>query len=226
MYNYFYGAEADQFSFYRIPKILFTEERFQCISAEAKVLYGLLLDRMSLSARNGWLDAEGRVYIIFSVEDIMTAMGCANQKAGKLLYELESKSYSSWEYYNTTRHKRTGTCTSCGETTYDYGNHSKKNTAVPYNSTQHKYGSYCAACQSFIGSVSYQNQPSPTEAGRTTTELSTADCAPVPPADTVITNTRITLCHTAHGLPQTGISISEPFPAHADTPLRNTQTIR
>ena len=66
MYDYFYGAEADQFSFYRIPKVLFTEERFKSISAEAKVLYGLLLDRMSLSARNGWLDDEGRVYIIFS----------------------------------------------------------------------------------------------------------------------------------------------------------------
>ena len=91
MYDYFYGAEADQFSFYRFPKVLFTEERFKSISAEAKVLYGLLLDRMSLSARNGWLDEEGRVYIIFSVEDIMTAMGCANQKAGKLLYELKSK---------------------------------------------------------------------------------------------------------------------------------------
>ena len=91
MYDYFYGAESDQFSFYRIPKVLFTEERFQSISAEAKVLYGLLLDRMSLSARNGWLDDEGRVYIIFSVEDIMTSMGCANQKAAKLLYELESK---------------------------------------------------------------------------------------------------------------------------------------
>lgn len=91
MYDYFYGAEADQFSFYRIPKVLFTEERFSSISAEAKVLYGLLLDRMSLSARNGWLDDEGRVYIIFSVEDIMTSMGCANQKAAKLLYELESK---------------------------------------------------------------------------------------------------------------------------------------
>lgn len=91
MYDYFYGAEADQFSFYRIPKVLFTEKRFQGISAEAKVLYGLLLDRMSLSARNGWLDEEGRVYIIFSIEDIMTSMGCANQKAAKLLYELESK---------------------------------------------------------------------------------------------------------------------------------------
>lgn len=91
MYDYFYGAEAEQFSFYRIPKVLFTEERFRNISAESKVLYGLLLDRMGLSAKNGWLDAEGRVYIIFTIEDIMTAMGCADQKAGKLLYELESK---------------------------------------------------------------------------------------------------------------------------------------
>ena len=91
MYDYFYGAESEQFSFYRIPKVLFTEERFKAISAEAKVLYGLLLDRMSLSAKNGWQDKENRVYIIFTIEDIMEAMGCADQKAGKLLYELESK---------------------------------------------------------------------------------------------------------------------------------------
>ena len=91
MYDYFYGAESEQFSFYRIPKVLFTEERFKNISAEAKVLYGLLLDRMSLSAKNGWQDKENRVYIIFTIEDIMETMGCADQKAGKLLYELESK---------------------------------------------------------------------------------------------------------------------------------------
>ena len=91
MYDYFYGAESEQFSFYRIPNVLFTEERFKAISAEAKVLYGLLLDRMSLSAKNGWQDKENRVYIIFTIEDIMEAMGCADQKAGKLLYELESK---------------------------------------------------------------------------------------------------------------------------------------
>ena len=91
MYDYFYGAESEQFSFYRIPKVLFTEERFKAISAEAKVLYGRLLDRMSLSAKNGWQDKENRVYIIFTIEDIMEAMGCADQKAGKLLYELESK---------------------------------------------------------------------------------------------------------------------------------------
>ena len=91
MYDYFYGAEAEQFSFYRIPKVLFTEERFRSVSAEAKVLYGLLLDRMSLSCKNGWLDRAGRVYIIFTIEEVMTALGCADQKAGKLMHELESK---------------------------------------------------------------------------------------------------------------------------------------
>lgn len=91
MYDYFYGAESEQFSFYRIPKVLFTEERFKSVSAEAKVLYSFLLDRMSLSAKNGWQDKENRVYIIFTIEDIMEAMGCADQKAGKLLHELESK---------------------------------------------------------------------------------------------------------------------------------------
>ena len=91
--DYFYGSEAEQFSFYRIPKVLFTDERFRHISTEAKVLYGLLLDRMSLSVKNRWLDSEGRVYIIFTIEDVMTALGCADQKACKLMYELESKSH-------------------------------------------------------------------------------------------------------------------------------------
>jgi len=91
MLDYFYGTQAEQFSFYRIPKMLFTDERFRNISAEAKVLYGILLDRMSLSQKNGWLDDAGRVYIIFTTQDIMDAIDCADQKATKLLSELEQK---------------------------------------------------------------------------------------------------------------------------------------
>ena len=90
-YDYFYGDSAEQFSFYRIPKVLFTEARFSAMAVEAKVLYGLLLDRMSLSLRNGWLDEHGRVYIVFTVEEIMEALGCAVQKTAKLLAELEDK---------------------------------------------------------------------------------------------------------------------------------------
>ena len=91
MPNYFYGPQAEQFSFYRLPKVLFTDARFRSISAEAKILYGLLLDRMSLSARNDWLDDAGRVYIIFTVEEVMENLGCGNKKAVGLLRELEKE---------------------------------------------------------------------------------------------------------------------------------------
>ena len=90
-FDYFYGQEADQFTFYRVPKVLFTNDRFWNISAEAKLLYGILLDRMSLSQKNGWLDEEYRVYIIFTIENVMEAMGCGNKKAVQLLTELEKK---------------------------------------------------------------------------------------------------------------------------------------
>ena len=87
-YEYFYGAQAEQFSFYRIPKALFTEPNFRELSTDAKVLYGILLDRMSLSLKNQWLDAQNKVYIIFTVEEIMDALNCANQKATRLMVEL------------------------------------------------------------------------------------------------------------------------------------------
>lgn len=67
--DYFYGQAGELFSFYRIPKTLFQEPRFQSLSTDAKTLYGILLDRMSLSAKNGWLDEQGRVFIIFTIED-------------------------------------------------------------------------------------------------------------------------------------------------------------
>lgn len=89
--SYFYGKEADQFSFYKIPKLLFTEEYFKKLSVEAKVLYGLMLDRMSLSMKNQWLDDEGRAYIYYSLDDIMDALGCSNKKAISIMKELDTE---------------------------------------------------------------------------------------------------------------------------------------
>lgn len=88
-YDYFYGAQAEQFSFYRIPKALFTDKKFKELSTDAKVLYGLLLDRMSLSLKNHWLDADGKVYIVFTTEEVMESLNCGNQKACHLMAELE-----------------------------------------------------------------------------------------------------------------------------------------
>ena len=87
--DYFYGQTGELFSFYRIPKALFQEQRFQSLSTDAKTLYGILLDRMSLSAKNGWLDEQGRVFIIFTIEDVNRSLCCADNKATKLLRELE-----------------------------------------------------------------------------------------------------------------------------------------
>ncbi|EJX02111.1 Replication initiator protein A (RepA), partial [gut metagenome] len=84
-FDYFYGKQAEQFAFYRVPKLLFTEEKFWNVSTDAKLLYGILLDRMNLSAVNGWLDKEGRVYIIFTIDEIKSSLGCAEKKAVKLL---------------------------------------------------------------------------------------------------------------------------------------------
>jgi len=90
-FDYFYGQQADQFTFYRVPKILFIEDKFWNVSAEAKLLYGILLDRMNLSAKNGWIDEKGRVFVICTIENIMEDLSCGNKKAGQLLSELENK---------------------------------------------------------------------------------------------------------------------------------------
>ena len=88
-FNYYYGSEADQFSFIRIPKIMLIDKVFQTLSMAAKVLYGVLLDRMSLSMKNGWLDEENRVYIIYQIGEIQEDLGFTKKKAMDLLAELE-----------------------------------------------------------------------------------------------------------------------------------------
>jgi len=87
--DYFYGQAGELFSFFRIPKALFQEQQFQDLSTDAKTLYGILLDRMSLSVKNEWFDKKGRVFIIFTIEDVKRALCCADNKATKLLRELE-----------------------------------------------------------------------------------------------------------------------------------------
>ena len=87
--DYFYGQAGELFSFFRIPKALFQEQWFQNLSTDAKTLYGILLDRMSLSVKNEWFDKKGRVFIIFTIEDVKRTLRCADNKATRLLRELE-----------------------------------------------------------------------------------------------------------------------------------------
>lgn len=93
-FDYYYGVEAEQFTFVRVPKVLFTDkEHFGGLSNEAKLLYGLLLERMSLSRKNNWIDKHNRVYIIFlPVEEIEESLDVGHEKALNLLKELDDQS--------------------------------------------------------------------------------------------------------------------------------------
>ena len=88
-FNYYYGSQADQFSFIRIPKVMLTEELFAGLSIPAKVLYGVLLDRMTLSRKNAWFDEDNRVFIIYQIGEIQEDLGFSKKKAMELLAELE-----------------------------------------------------------------------------------------------------------------------------------------
>lgn len=90
VFNYYYGSEADQFNFIRIPKRLITDPLFSDLSLSAKLLYGILLDRMSLSMKNKWLDGENRVYIVYQITEIMENLNVAEKTAIKILKELEN----------------------------------------------------------------------------------------------------------------------------------------
>lgn len=101
-FEYFYKDQSESYSFYRIPKLLFTQAMFDELSVEAKVLYGLLLDRIGLSRENGWIDKSGHVYVYFTIESIKRALRCGNTKACRLLKELDA--------FGLTERKKQGLC--------------------------------------------------------------------------------------------------------------------
>ena len=88
--EYHYGNNADSYTFYRIPKLLFTDSRFEKLSVEAKLLYGLMLDRMALSIKNNWLDDSNRVYIYFTIEDACEMLKIGNTKMIRIFAELDT----------------------------------------------------------------------------------------------------------------------------------------
>ena len=90
IFDYYYGKEAEQFSFYRIPRMLIKDKRFSGLSSDAKILYGLMLDRMALSIRNEWQDEDDRTYIIYTIEQIMEDLNCGKNKAIRVIAELDS----------------------------------------------------------------------------------------------------------------------------------------
>jgi len=90
-FSHFNADQAEKFTFYRIPKSLFTDKRFSALSTDAKLLYGLMLDRMGVSRMNGLIDKQSRVYIYFTLDEVMECFKCAREKANKLIAELDTR---------------------------------------------------------------------------------------------------------------------------------------
>ena len=160
--DYFYGQAGKLFSFYRIPKALFQEQRFQNLSTDAKILYGILLDRMSLSVKNEWFDKQGRVFIIFTIEDVKRALCCADNKATKLLRELEN--------FGLIERKRRG----LGKPSLVYVKNfsSDLSNECVQNRENHESGSPKNACQDPPKSRCNKNEKSKTERNNTNPILS------------------------------------------------------
>lgn len=89
-FDYYYGVQSEQFSFYRIPRLLIKDQHFKGLSSDAKLLYGLMLDRMALSMKNHWLDNENRAYIIYSISNVMEDINCSKPTCVKIMKELDS----------------------------------------------------------------------------------------------------------------------------------------
>ena len=160
--DYFYGQAGKLFSFYRIPKALFQEQRFQNLSTDAKTLYGILLDRMSLSVKNEWFDKQGRVFIIFTIEDVKRALCCADNKATKLLRELEN--------FGLIERKRRG----LGKPSLVYVKNfsSDLSNERVQNRENHESGSPKNACQDPVKSRGIKKEENKTEMNNTNPILS------------------------------------------------------
>ena len=160
--DYFYGQAGELFAFYRIPKALFQKPQFQTLSTDAKTLYGILLDRMSLSVKNEWFDKQGRVFIIFTIEDVKRALCCADNKATKLLRELEN--------FGLIERKRRG----LGKPSLVYVKNfsSDLSNERVQNRENHESGSPKNACQDSPKSRCNKNKKSKTERNNTNPILS------------------------------------------------------
>ena len=160
--DYFYGQAGELFSFFRIPKALFQEQRFQDLSTDAKTLYGILLDRMSLSVKNEWFDKKGRVFIIFTIEDVKRTLRCADNKATRLLRELEE--------FGLIERKRRGQGKPCLVYVKNFSSESSKESVK--NRDNHDSCGSKIACQDPVKSRGIKKKENKTEMNNTNPILS------------------------------------------------------
>jgi hypothetical protein len=88
-FAHFKSGENEKFNFLQLPLLLIKDDMFNKISSDAKVLYSLLLNRTHLSVKNGWVDDNNNIFIIYTIEQIMEDLNCWEPKAIKAMKELK-----------------------------------------------------------------------------------------------------------------------------------------
>ena len=87
--DYHYGRQAFQYAMVEIPYLMFIDDAFDTLSIEAKVVYGMLLNRIKLADRNGWRDEEGRLYVIYPLEQMNKDIRLSTRTISAALKQLE-----------------------------------------------------------------------------------------------------------------------------------------
>ena len=75
--------------FFQLPKVLLYSPTYKNLSAEAKLAYVILKDRLEYSLHNDWVDENGNVYFIFSNAELQKILNCSEPKVIKTKKELE-----------------------------------------------------------------------------------------------------------------------------------------
>lgn len=83
-------TDIDNESFFQLPKSLFTQKNYRGLGGDAKIIYSLLKDRMSLSRRNGWKDGNGDIFLLFKQKHIADLLGLSIATISRAMHQLET----------------------------------------------------------------------------------------------------------------------------------------
>ena len=88
MSRYYKANEEVTLRFYQMPKVLFNNPIYKGLSLGAKATYSILRDRQDLSIKNNWVDEEGNIYLVFSIENLSELLEIDRKTVMKYKKEL------------------------------------------------------------------------------------------------------------------------------------------
>ena len=82
--------ECFEHLYYQIPMELFFNQKYKDnLNSDSKILYGFLLNRLTLSAKNNWADEKGNVFLIFTRKEVQELLGLSDKTVTKAFKQLK-----------------------------------------------------------------------------------------------------------------------------------------